>query len=366
MIGLVGKRMRLVLLKLHLWIGVSAAIFLVFLGVTGSIIAFEGDIDHWLHLSVWYVNTGVAPLPESALILAVEQRYAPSRVAAVHIFRERNLVQVLQMTDRASVMVNPYNGTVQGRRTGPSKTQRWLGYIHQLHTHLVPDPASARAAASVGEGVVQVAGFLLCILVPTGAILWWRTKRSAIQWRASWPRICFDAHQCIGVWAGAFLFVAAVTGVLVGQERVFFALTHSPGPARIRHAESSATATAVAIGIDRAMKIACETIPGATVTDIILPLNPKGIYIIAVRLPEETSESVHSYVQIDQYSGQVLHKVDFRTDSPGYRAVRFNRAIHTGDILGAAGHVIVAVASLLLVAMVITGLTIWLRKLAVY
>jgi uncharacterized iron-regulated membrane protein len=223
--------MRPVLLKLHLWIGVSAAIFLVILGVTGSIIAFEGDIDHWLHLSMWYVNTGAAPLPESALILAV--------------------VQVLQMTDRASVMVNPYNGTVQGRRTGPSRSQRWLGYIHQLHTHLVPDPGSARGAASVGEGVVQVAGFLLCVLVPTGAILWWRTKRIAIQWKASWPRICFDAHHSIGIWAAAFLFVAAVTGVLVGQERIFYALTHAPRPSRIRHAESSATATAVPIGIDR-------------------------------------------------------------------------------------------------------------------
>ena len=337
MIGLVGKRMRPVLLKLHLLIGVSAAIFLVILGVTGSIIAFEGDIDHWLHLSMWYVNAGGAPLPESALILAVEQRYAPSRIAAVHIFRERNLVQVLQMTDRASVMVNPYNGTVQGRRTGPSRSQRWLGYIHQLHTHLVPDPGSARGAASVGEGVVQVAGFLLCVLVPTGAILWWRTKRIAIQWKASWPRICFDAHHSIGIWAAAFLFVAAVTGVLVGQERIFYALTHAPRPSRIRHAESSATATAVPIGIDRAIKIACETIPGGTITDMVLPLNPKGVYIVALRLPEETSESVHSYVEVDQYSGQVLHKVDFRTDSPGYRAIRFNRSIHTGDILGHSG-----------------------------
>jgi uncharacterized iron-regulated membrane protein len=87
--------------------------------------------------------------------------------------------------------------------------------------------------------------------------------------------------------------------------------------------------------------------------------------MVTLRLPEEASESVHSYVEVDQYSGQVLHKVDFRTDSPGYRAVRFNRSIHTGDILGTAGHVIVSVASLLLVAMVITGLMIWLRKLAV-
>ncbi len=107
MIGRVGKRMRAVLLQLHLWIGVSAAIFLVILGTTGSVIAFEDDIDHWLHPAVWYVKTGAAPLPESALIRAVEQRYAPAHVAGVHIFRERDLVQVFQMTDRATVMVNP-------------------------------------------------------------------------------------------------------------------------------------------------------------------------------------------------------------------------------------------------------------------
>src|SRR4051794_29563377 len=174
MIRRVGNRTRLVLLKLHLWIGVSAAIFLIILGTTGSIIAFEGDIDHWLHPALWYVQTGAAPLPESALIRAVEQRYASAHVAGVHIFRERNLVQVLQMTDGATVMVNPYNHAIQGRRTGPSHTQRWLGRIHQLHTHLVPDPRSAQSAAAVGEVVVQVVGFLLCLLVPIGAILWWR------------------------------------------------------------------------------------------------------------------------------------------------------------------------------------------------
>jgi uncharacterized iron-regulated membrane protein len=89
MIRPVENRMRAALLKLHLWIGVSAAIFLVILGITGSIMAFEDEIDHWLHPAIWYVKPGAAPLPQSALIRAVEQRYAPAQVTAVHIFRER-------------------------------------------------------------------------------------------------------------------------------------------------------------------------------------------------------------------------------------------------------------------------------------
>ena len=356
---------RAVLLRLHLWIGVAAAIFLIILGTTGSIIAFENDIDHWLHPRLWYVKPADTNLPESALIRSAEQRYAPARVAAIHIFRDRNLVQMLRMTDRATVLIDPYDGTITGRTTGPSRTDRWLGYIHQLHTHLVPDPGSARTAAGVGETIVQIAGFLLCLLVPTGAILWWRTKRSGIKWIGSWPHICFDAHHTIGIWAGAFLFVAAVTGVLVGQGRIFYVVTHSPGPSRIPRMQSSGDPNGPTIGVDRAMGIALAAIPGTSATDLLLPLDPKGIYIVALRVPEETSEAVHSYVMIDHYSGQVLRKVDIRTDSPGYLAVRYNRSIHTGDILGTPGHAIVAASSLLLVAMVITGLVIWLRKLAV-
>jgi uncharacterized iron-regulated membrane protein len=81
-------------------------------------------------------------------------------------------------------------------------------------------------------------------------------------------------------------------------------------------------------------------------------------------VPEETSEAAHSYIFIDQYSGKVLHAANFLTDSPGYRVIRFNRSVHTGDVWGAPGHVLVSLSSLLLVVMVITGLVIWLKKLA--
>jgi uncharacterized iron-regulated membrane protein len=281
----------------------------------------------------------------------------------VHIFRDRNLVQVFQMTDRTTVLVNPYDGTVQGTKTGASGTQRWLGYIHQLHTHLIPDPRSAQSAAEIGEVIVQIVGLLLCLLVPTGLILWWRTKRASIR-MGPWPRVVFDAHHAIGIWAGAFLFVAAVTGVLVGQGSLFFAITHSKRPSPVPKMESVAEGSGVAIEIDRAMEIARETIGGASITDVSLPRNSKGIYSVLLRVPEETSEAVRSHVMIDQYSGKVLHKVDFRTEPAGYRAVRFNRSIHTGDVFGTTGHLIVAASSLLLVVMVVSGLVIWLRKLA--
>jgi uncharacterized iron-regulated membrane protein len=78
-----------------------------------------------------------------------------------------------------------------------------------------------------------------------------------------------------------------------------------------------------------------------------------------MRVPEETSGIAHSSVAVDQYSGAVLQAHDFLTDSAGYRWIRFNRSIHTGDIWGLGGHILASLSSLLLVGMVITGLAIY-------
>src|SRR6202035_5109092 len=110
---------RKVLLQIHLYLGLFGAIFLVILGVTGSVMAFEGDIDHWLHPSLWYVKAGPRVLPEGQLIAKVQQQFAPARVGGVEMSPHPDLAQMMHLTDRSAVMVNPYDGSVLGRVAGP-------------------------------------------------------------------------------------------------------------------------------------------------------------------------------------------------------------------------------------------------------
>jgi len=190
-----------------------------------------------------------------------------------------------------------------------------------------------------------------------------------MQWKkASWFRRCFDAHNVIGLYAGLFLGIAAFTGVLIGfdwGEEAIYKLTGSAGPLRTRPPDSTAAPGANPIDVDRAMQIARDTIPAGVVEIAQLPRAPKGVFFFVLRLPEETTGSPHSTVAVDQYTGQVLQARDFRTDSRGFYWIRFNRAIHTGDLFGTTGHVITSLSSLLLVVMVLTGAVIWLKKLAV-
>jgi len=358
---------RQIILKTHLYLGLAAAAFLVVLGLTGSIMAFEGDIDHWVHRRAWYVAAREHPLAEADLIAKVEQAAAPARVAGIQILPQRNLAQSMQLTDRSSVTVNPYDGSILSRSTGPNTTQRLLGQIHQLHLRLSPEPRASFAKA--GKVIVSYAGLILCLLVPTGFVLWWRSKRTSILWKkASWFRRSFDLHQVIGLYAGLFLWIAAFTGILIGfesGEEAIYKITRSEGPTRPAPVDSAAIPGAAPIEIDAAMAAASQALPGAAIEIVQLPRNPKGVFFFVLRVPEETRGSPHSTVAVDQYTAKPLQVRDFRTDSRGFYWIRFNRAVHTGDLFGTAGHVITSLSSLLLVLMALTGFVIWWKKLAV-
>jgi uncharacterized iron-regulated membrane protein len=365
----IRKIMRGLLLKTHLYLGLVAALFLIVLGLTGSVIAFESDIPHWLHRDLFYVETKPRALPESALVMAAEQRFPKRKVLSVQFLRHPDLVRVMQMTGGVRVMINPYDGKIKGMLAGRMRSEQYLGYIHQIHLRLVPDPRSMPSLAEAGKTIVSVAGLFLCLLVPSGLILFWKTRRTTVKWSASWFRICFDLHHVIGVYASVFLFVAALTGIMIGfdfGENAFFTLTNSkrPGPPPEVHSTPDAMANG-SWDIDRAVSAALVALPGSEIAGYVLPKTPTDVFTILLRVPEETSDSVYSRVALDRYSGKVLLVRDFRVDSPGYSWVRFNRSIHTGDVKGTPTHILMSLSSLLLVAMVFTGVVIWWRKLAV-
>ena len=359
---------RSVILKVHLYLGLVAAVFLLILSATGTVMAFEHDIERWLAPTLWHVTVGQRPLPEEELIRIAQTAFSPARVASVQILPRADVVHVMQMTDRAAVYINPWDGTINGRIVGPTRTQQYIGYIHQLHLRLLPNPRSAPALAKPGKLVVSFAGLLLCALVPTGLILWWRSKRASIHFAGSWFRIGFDAHQAIGIYACLFLFVAAFTGVMVGfdfAEGAIYSIMRSHEPNRPKPPQASDTNGRPLITVDTAMAVARGTVPGGVVIQVQTPANPKAVFVVQMRSPREVAvdSPIPVTVYVDPYSAVPIRVQDLFAESPGYRMVRLNRAIHTGDYWGLPGHMLTSLSSFLLGVMVITGLVIWAKKL---
>lgn len=366
-----NKKTRKLILSIHLYLGLAAGLFLAILGLTGTVMAFESDLDHWLHPDLWYVSAGRRVLPENELI-SIAQNRLKAKVLMVQFPRAANLAQRIQMLDGTLIYLNPYDGSILGTKLGPSNSDRVMGYIHQIHLRLVPDPRETPKLADVGKTVVSCAGLILLLLIPTGIFLWWREKRLTVQFKAAnfkmpWYRTFHDTHKALGIYVSFFLLVASFTGVLIGfsfGEKFFYSITRSAPPARADSYPSTFVPHVNPIMADEVLDIARRSLPDATPVVLVRPLRAAGSYTVLMRVPEETSEAVHSYVTIDQYSGKVLNVHDFRKESLGYRAIRFNRSIHTGDIFGLFSHIVMSLSSLAVVAMVITGFVIWRKKLA--
>jgi uncharacterized iron-regulated membrane protein len=66
--------MRKLLLNLHLYVGLAAAFFLVWLSVSGAIIAFEGELNRTFHPQLTNVKPEGQPMNWDDFRARVEQQ----------------------------------------------------------------------------------------------------------------------------------------------------------------------------------------------------------------------------------------------------------------------------------------------------
>jgi uncharacterized iron-regulated membrane protein len=355
---------RSFVVNVHLYLGLVAALFLLILSATGAVMAFEHDIERWVDPGLWNAPIGQHLIDEDRLVAIAEAKFSPARVTAIQIAPRPDVVQVMRMSDRAAVYVNPWDGTITGRTVGTTKTQNWIGYVHQFHLRLLPNPRATPALGPPGKLIVSFAGVILCLLVPTGVVLWWRAKRLSIRTGVSAFRIAFDAHHAVGIYTCVFLFVAGLTGVMVGfdtAEQLFYKATLSDAPKRPKPPQASEANGRPVISVERAVAVGRGAVRGGEIIQVQIPENSKSAYAVFLRSPREVAvdSPIPIIVYVDPYGAGVIRVQDLFAESPGYYLVRLNRAIHTGDLWGGPGHVVMSLSSVALGVMVISGLFIW-------
>jgi uncharacterized iron-regulated membrane protein len=342
--------LRRTLFNLHMIAGLVAALLVAVLGLTGSIMAFEDEIDHATHPHLFYVE----PQGRTALPLTVlRQRLSSSLAGPVVAFGmgvSPNLSYSLA-TPAGAVFVNQYTAEVLGTRTAPT----WLNYVHQIHLRLL--------AGETGKTIISWTGVAMVLLTASGLYLWWPVKRVSIKGSAGGRRVWFDVHNATGVISFAFLLVLALTGTIIGFERVTTPLIYSVTGSRPYAGNVPVTPApgGQVISPDAAVAIAARALPGAAPI-LVNVTSGKAPYRVALRYPEDLTPGGRSRVFLNPYTGAVLQAESSRTTAAGTRVVIFNRAVHTGDIFGIPTKVLVSLASLAAVGQVVTGVLMWWKR----
>jgi uncharacterized iron-regulated membrane protein len=352
--------MRRFLLGLHRYVGLGVAAFLAVSGLTGSILAFADDYDHWMYPALWRVTPVGVRLPEQTLADQVIERLrgegSPTQIEQIRLDGDHSS-QVFVLTDGRVMFVNPYTGTILGTRNHPSRESAFVAWVYQLHVRLL--------AGNAGEWLVDIATAAVFLLVPTGVYLWWNKKRLSLKLRASWRRITWDLHNVAGLYGFILILLLAVTGLLIAYETPLYWITRSE-PWRPERAPQSVPPMTQGLdahlpNLDELLRAADRVLPEAETYQIQLPMRNRSPLRIMKRGPGTAG---YSTVYLDRYDGHILRTEDVSKLPRAYRAHLMNQAIHKGSILGLPSKILLSVSSVLLVVMVVTGCVMWWQRQA--
>jgi len=193
----------------HLVLGLTGAVLLAVVGITGVYITFQRPLEGWLNPIPSVPAFGGSP-DLTAIVSAAEARFAPRRVARVEV-RPQGEATIVRLRDRTIVFVNPGDATIIGSREARfASLENLTAVMRRLHTNLL--------LGRKGRLLVTAATAEALLLVLTGLWLWWRKKHWQFRpWRGSVFRVSWDLHNATGIWFFVPLLSMVITGLLMSM-----------------------------------------------------------------------------------------------------------------------------------------------------
>ncbi|MDO9106824.1 MAG: PepSY-associated TM helix domain-containing protein [Methylovulum sp.] len=380
---------------IHRYAGLAMTIFLVIVGLTGSLLAFYAELEQALNPQFFAEAQGRPPLSPIVLIEQAERLAPQAQVESVWLNPEATHIPVSPRTNPATgqpyeldfdqLLLNPYTGEELGRRTWGDIYQGWVNlmpFVYKLHYSL--------ALGELGGWILGITalvwtldcfiGFYLTLPAKAntpGRRPFWQRWRPAwqIKWRGSAFRINFDFHRAGGLWLWIALLVFAWSSVYMNLgDTVYKAAMqtvsdfHEPWtdiPDLNKPLENPA------INWHDAYRIGNEAMARAAATQGFTVENPagfwlnraKGFYVYTVRSSLDFQDhSGQTRVVIDASTGEQKMLLLPHGQYNGNTITSWLAALHMANVFGMPYRIFVCVLGLVIVMLSVTGVVIWLKK----
>ena len=352
----------------HRWSGIIAGVLIIVVGVTGSVLIFEDELDMFANKDLFYVEPSGSHLDLDRIVARAERENAGWTaffVSRLDDAAERSFIVTLRHDtgDEKQVFVNPYTSDVRGTRASLLS----LALIRRLHGDLT--------LGAVGENALGVLSIILMAMFIAGLVLWWPRQGQvkaalSVKLNGGSRRVLRDLHNVSGVYLFVFLFLSALTVPPI----VWKLTTPEVGPPARSAAPPSAAAGAAGappqnagppetIPWQDAADAALGAVPGSWLGFILRPLGPQPFYLIRVFPPGETAVAAQTTVFVNRFTGGII-----RVSAPAaptwtsLLSADFAASLHSGAILGLPGRLIMFIAGLFFPALFITGFILWWRR----
>lgn len=351
----------------HLWLGLASGVVIVFLGLTGCLLAFEVEI-RTVTDPEQYSGVEDRPYLPPTVLKAIAERHLDGNPALTIEYPGRGRSAIASWYDADHyllVALNPYSGKVLKVKNMNSDFFR---IILDGHYYLFLPP-------SIGQPIVASATLIFLIMIITGLVLWWprnraaRKQRFSIKWRVTWRRKNYDLHNVLGFYISWIAIFVAITGLVWGFEWMARSVywVSSGGRALSEDVHPLSDTTMATQGQGNQTNVvwanALAQIKSEESVTVTFAQTPADIIEVAINHLPGTYYNV-DYYHYDQYSGKELPATGsyagrFDQANAADKIRRMNYDIHVGAILGLPGKILAFCASLVAASLPITGFIIW-------
>jgi uncharacterized iron-regulated membrane protein len=327
---------------LHRWTGLTLGLVLILVAVSGAGLAMRPRLEPVLSAHLLHSAPCQAPL---ALDTLVEQArlQAPGAgpLAALRLSAAPGATVHVRFSDDRWFYVEPCTGVVLGSE---DRYRGVFGTLDALHRFKYL-PNSELLAGSLA------AVFALVLLL--GGLLVWRPSRRAAQHALTLhPRLpgrayAISLHKTMALYAGPVLLFSALSGVMQAFEWPQAALLAITGSAPAAGSGKSRPAPDLQRrSIDSAWQTAQAIVPDAQRALMLLPKRPADPVRFELIGASAPHGEARSDLSIDAYSGAVLRFTPYANASLGQRLFLWLVALHTGQLGGILGQLLLMCGAL--------------------
>ena len=384
--------MRPLLVSLHRWFGLAAALFLFIAGATGAVISWDHELDEWLNPHLYQARTSGDALPPLELAARVEQAdprvrvtFMPLSLEPGHTFTATVSPRVDPTTGKLfepgynQIALDPATGTIQGRREWGKVSltrENLLPFLYKLHYSMhIPE------GWGIEFGVWLMGLIAMAWVVDTVIALWisfpnWRTWRRsfAFRWTAGGHKLTFDLHRSGALWVYPLVLMLAITSVAMNlREQVMRPVVSwfsdlSPSPFASRRPAPPEQPIEPLVDAQRAIALARAEAQrrgiAAPAGGLFLSteVGVWGVGFFEAAHEHGDGGLGNPWVYVDSRTGVSAGADVPGTGSAGDIFLQSMFPLHSGRIVGLPGRVLMSLMGVLVAMFSLTGVLIWARK----
>ncbi len=348
--------MRKSVFKIHSWLAMISFIPILIISLTGSVLVFKSEIDHWQMPEKTKVGVHNERIPLDVLHLTIRTAHPDYIIGTWEIFSDDKADTVYLIKsgthDWYKVHINQYSGKILSRPVGlHSDLTDWLLNLH--YTFLLHD---------AGLLVASLFAITFVVLGITGIVLYRRfwVRLLQVRWRSATVVLFTDLHKFVGILSSPVILILGITGVYWNIAEFVHEYTEHTH-------ESKALSTApynLDLPFQSLVDQSTHYLPRLRPTYLVFAYEP-DMQIMVFGHMHTTNPLYSDYssgVIFDKSSGNFISTWDIRTMPTLDKVVDSFRELHFGTFGGIWTQIIWCIVGLAPVVLSITGIYVWMVR----